>query len=54
LDDIFDKLDESRVEQLMKLVDDNQFGQLFVSDTHKDRTEKIVKKISQSYKLFEL
>ncbi|WP_010182172.1 DNA replication/repair protein RecF [Aquimarina agarilytica] len=54
LDDIFDKLDESRVEQLMKLVDDNHFGQLFVSDTHTERTEAIVKKISQSYKIFEL
>ena len=54
LDDIFDKLDESRVEQLMKLVDDNQFGQLFVSDTHSERTEAIVKKISQSYKIFKL
>ncbi|WP_010521434.1 DNA replication/repair protein RecF [Aquimarina agarivorans] len=54
LDDIFDKLDENRVEQLMKLVDDNHFGQLFVSDTHADRTEAIVKKISQSYKVFKL
>ena len=54
LDDIFDKLDESRVEQLMKLVNDNQFGQLFVSDTHPERTEAIVKKISQSYKIFKL
>ncbi len=54
LDDIFDKLDESRVEQLMKLVDDNHFGQLFVSDTHAERTEVIVKKISQSYKIFKL
>jgi len=54
LDDIFDKLDETRVEQLMKLVDDNQFGQLFVSDTHPERTEAVVKKTAQSYKIFEL
>lgn len=54
LDDIFDKLDETRVEQLMKLVDDNQFGQLFVSDTHQERTESVVKKTAQSYKIFEL
>ena len=54
LDDIFDKLDENRVEQLMKLVDDNQFGQLFVSDTHPERTEAVVKKTAQSYKIFEL
>ncbi len=54
LDDIFDKLDENRVEQLIKLVDDNHFGQLFVSDTHAERTEAVVKKISQSYKIFRL
>ena len=54
LDDIFDKLDETRVEQLMKLVDDNQFGQLFVSDTHSERTEAVVKKTAQSYKIFKL
>ena len=54
LDDIFDKLDESRVEQLIKLVDDANFGQIFVSDTHPERTEKVVSKISKSYKIFEL
>jgi len=54
LDDIFDKLDETRVEQLIKLVDDANFGQIFVSDTHSNRTEQVVKKISKSYKIFEL
>ena len=54
LDDIFDKLDEIRVEQLIKLVDDTNFGQIFVSDTHPDRTEQVVKKISKTYKIFEL
>jgi len=54
LDDIFDKLDETRVEQLIKLVNDSSFGQIFVSDTHSNRTEQVVKKISKSYKIFEL
>ncbi|TKD62468.1 DNA replication/repair protein RecF [Flavobacterium sp. ASW18X] len=54
LDDIFDKLDEQRVAQLVKLVDDDHFGQLFISDTHADRTEKVVKNIHQSYKIFNL
>ena len=54
LDDIFDKLDENRVSQLIKLVDDENFGQLFISDTHADRTESIVKSIHQSYKIFKL
>ena len=54
LDDIFDKLDEQRVEHIIKLVDDQNFGQLFISDTHADRTENIVKRISQSYKIIKL
>ncbi len=54
LDDIFDKLDEKRVEHIIKLVDDQNFGQLFISDTHADRTEEVVKRISQSYKIFKL
>ncbi len=54
LDDIFDKLDESRVTQIIDLVNDENFGQLFISDTHPDRTETIVKEIHQSYKLFKL
>ena len=54
LDDIFDKLDENRVTQIIKLVEDDNFGQLFISDTHADRTEQIVKQIHQSYKIFKL
>ncbi len=54
LDDIFDKLDEQRVAQIIKLVDDTHFGQLFISDTHAERTETIVKQIHQSYKVFRL
>ncbi|TYP72856.1 DNA replication/repair protein RecF [Aquimarina intermedia] len=54
LDDIFDKLDETRVEHIIKLVNEQNFGQLFISDTHADRTETVVKKISQSYKIFKL
>ncbi|TAI49315.1 DNA replication/repair protein RecF [Flagellimonas allohymeniacidonis] len=54
LDDIFDKLDESRVAQVVALVNKESFGQLFISDTHKERTEKVVKSIHQSYKIFTL
>ena len=54
LDDIFDKLDENRVAQIIALVDDENFGQLFISDTHGDRTEMAVKKVHQTYKMFEL
>lgn len=54
LDDIFDKLDETRVARIIALVDDENFGQIFLSDTHAERTEKVVKNIHQSYKIFKL
>ena len=54
LDDIFDKLDERRVAHIIKLVNTEHFGQIFISDTHPDRTEAIVKDIHQTYELFHL
>lgn len=54
LDDIFDKLDENRVAQIIGLVNNENFGQLFISDTHADRTETIIKQVHQSYKMFKL
>lgn len=53
-DDIFDKLDEFRVSKIVAMVDDDEFGQLFISDTHSERTEEIVKSTHQSYKIFKL
>jgi DNA replication and repair protein RecF len=54
LDDIFDKLDENRVAQIISLVDDEHFGQIFISDTHAERTEEVIKQTHQSYKMFKL
>lgn len=54
LDDIFDKLDENRVAHIIGMVDKEEFGQIFISDTHAERTENIVKTIHQSYKIFKL
>ena len=54
LDDIFDKLDETRVAHIIQLVDNDDFGQLFISDTNAERTENIIKKVHQSYKMFQL
>lgn len=53
-DDIFDKLDESRVAKIVEMVNSDTFGQLFISDTHPERTEAIVKSTHQSYKIFNL
>ena len=54
LDDIFDKLDEKRVSQIISLVNQDDFGQIFISDTHAERTEEVVKRTNQSYELFKL
>jgi len=53
-DDIFDKLDETRVAKIVEMVNSDTFGQLFISDTHPERTETIVKSTHQSYKIFNL
>ena len=53
-DDIFDKLDETRVSKIVSMVNQEEFGQLFISDTHPERTETIVKQTHQTYKIFNL
>ncbi len=54
LDDIFDKLDEQRVSQIVALVATDELGQIFISDTHAERTEKVVQGSNQTYKIFKL
>ncbi len=54
LDDIFDKLDDARVSQIINLVDNENFGQIFISDTHPHRTEEAIKHVHQTYKMFDL
>jgi DNA replication and repair protein RecF len=54
LDDIFDKLDENRVSQLISLVDTDDFGQVFITDTHDQRTETIVSRIHRDYQIHRL
>lgn len=53
-DDIFDKLDKNRVTQLIQLVTQEDLGQIFISDTHRERTEEVVQSNAESYKIFEL
>ena len=52
LDDIFDKLDASRVEQIVKLVAGDRFGQIFITDTNREHLDKILQKVDGDYKLF--
>ncbi len=52
LDDVFDKLDETRVEQIVKLVAQPQFGQIFITDTNRKYLDEILQKMDHDYKLF--
>lgn len=42
LDDIFDKLDKNRVENLLELLLDIEFGQIFITDTHPNRLSSLL------------
>lgn len=52
LDDIFDKLDADRVEQIVKLVSGEKFGQIFITDTNREHLDCILEKMDKEYKLF--
>jgi DNA replication and repair protein RecF len=54
LDDIFDKLDEFRIQQLVQLVNEDVFGQIFMTDARPERTEKIFEKITQKSNFFSI
>jgi DNA replication and repair protein RecF len=54
LDDIFDKLDATRVEQIVKLVSNDQFGQIFITDTNREHLDKILQKTGGDYRMFEV
>jgi DNA replication and repair protein RecF len=54
LDDIFDKLDNERVAQLMKLVSANKFGQVLVTDTDEYRVRTIFEKINVPVKIYQV
>lgn len=52
LDDIFDKLDSSRVEQIVRLVTSQNFGQIFITDTNRDHLDSILQKIGEEHCVF--
>ena len=54
LDDIFDKLDARRVEQIVKLVSSDEYGQIFITDTNRDHLDQILCGGSFDYKLFKV
>ncbi len=54
LDDIFDKLDAERVEQIVRLVSGDAFGQIFITDTNRDHLDQILRNSALDYKIFEV
>lgn len=54
LDDIFDKFDAERVEQIIRLVGNHRFGQIFITDTHQSRLHDILTSHNTDYKLFSI
>ena len=52
LDDIFDKLDAQRVEQIVRLVSSDNFGQIFITDTNRDHLDQILSTTTLDYKIF--
>ena len=54
LDDIFDKLDGKRVKKIIAFANNGLFGQVFITDTHKQRTEEILNTSKIEYNLFKI
>lgn len=52
LDDIFDKLDAKRVEQIVNIVASDAFGQIFITDTNRENLDKILERSQGDYKIF--
>lgn len=54
LDDVFEKLDEERIANLLQRVCVENDGQVFITDTNDERLEKHLKRLAQSYQLINL
>ena len=52
LDDIFDRLDAIRVEEIVKLVSGPEFGQIFISDTNRESLDRILDRLNNSYNIY--
>ena len=54
LDDIFDKIDSRRVEQIVSLVAGDAFGQIFITDVNREHIDGILDKVDGAFRLFEV
>ena len=53
LDDVFDKLDMTRISNLLQMVSGNDFGQIFITDSNKVRMAGIVDGLTQDRVYYE-
>ncbi len=54
LDDIFDKLDDNRVESLIKIISEEAYGQIFITNTSKDLIQNIFESLNLNHSIFHL
>ena len=54
LDDVFDKLDERRIERLLSLIEDGTLGQVFISDARPERAKQLFEPLSCAKKFFDI
>ncbi len=54
LDDVFEKLDDNRMGHLLHWVCKENTGQVFITDTHRDRLEESFTKLGSKYQVIEL
>lgn len=54
LDDIFDKLDATRVERIMEVVARPMFGQIFITDTNRKHLDEIMRRTGGDYRMWEV
>lgn len=54
LDDVFEKLDDNRIQQLLHWVCNENEGQVFITDTHRDRLKETFENLGTKYQIIEL
>ena len=54
LDDVFEKLDDNRMQHLLHWVCNENTGQVFITDTHKERLEDAFRSLAVNYQVIEL
>ncbi len=54
IDDLFDKLDEHRVQRIIQLVSGEAFGQIFITDTHARHLDQLLQLLGGDYRFFQV